>query len=320
MIDNPSGYQFVNGITGGEVIINGHIMPWRDYNYVEGDLPPTDKPECLRGEDPCFLYEAIARLYYLQQGYTESIWTYSPRIIRNFMYLRAGFMRSFYDETWYGDEMFCVRDDFPATLTYTPTDQSSVTKADFSDAFPDYRSTTAIRASDPTDFQGYGINTPLRGDNIRKLFYDLHRLKCMVVNSQRMTLVNVTSNHVDEREMGRTEADWNYEGNKVYPYWGSTGSNWYSIYVLGESIYHTQRAWGSEGTIYLERARSWEASSTGYIDVTFPSDIAFGRYATCTNALLLFSFSGDTTFYSKPTVRRFSLVPATTLSESSVRV
>lgn len=67
MINNAGDYQFVTGITNGEVVIDGHVMPWRVANYTSSS-PATDKPECLRGEDICFLYEGAAR------------WTINPNI------------------------------------------------------------------------------------------------------------------------------------------------------------------------------------------------------------------------------------------------
>lgn len=60
MITSSGDYQYVTGITNGEVLIDGHVMPWREANYTSSS-PATDKPECLRGEDICFLYEGAAR-------------------------------------------------------------------------------------------------------------------------------------------------------------------------------------------------------------------------------------------------------------------
>lgn len=60
MISSAGEYQYVTGITNGELLIDGHVMPWREANYTSSS-PATDKPECLRGEDICFLYEGAAR-------------------------------------------------------------------------------------------------------------------------------------------------------------------------------------------------------------------------------------------------------------------
>lgn len=62
MISSAADYAYVTGISNGEVLINGHIMPWRDVNGELSDALPTDKPECLRGEDICFLYEKKERM------------------------------------------------------------------------------------------------------------------------------------------------------------------------------------------------------------------------------------------------------------------
>lgn len=76
MIDNAADYKFVTGITNGEVLINGHIMPWRDAYYSPDTSPATDNPKCLRGEDICFLYEGGSRkslLYVNPRSYNPKI-------------------------------------------------------------------------------------------------------------------------------------------------------------------------------------------------------------------------------------------------------
>ena len=55
MISSAADYEFVTGITNGEVVIDGDILPVRDtYQDPEG----IQQPRCLRGEDVAFLMEA----------------------------------------------------------------------------------------------------------------------------------------------------------------------------------------------------------------------------------------------------------------------
>ena len=58
MITNAADYQFVQGITNGEVLIDGGIMPARDVAVeTSSNVPPLMQPRCLRGEDMAFLAE-----------------------------------------------------------------------------------------------------------------------------------------------------------------------------------------------------------------------------------------------------------------------
>ena len=58
MITNAADYEFVTGITNGEVLIDGGIMPARDVAVeTQSDVPPLMQPRCLRGEDMAFLAE-----------------------------------------------------------------------------------------------------------------------------------------------------------------------------------------------------------------------------------------------------------------------
>ena len=58
MITNAADYQFVQGITNGEVLIDGGIMPARDVAVqTQSEVPPLMLPRCLRGEDMAFLAE-----------------------------------------------------------------------------------------------------------------------------------------------------------------------------------------------------------------------------------------------------------------------
>lgn len=58
MIDNAADYEFVTGITNGEVLINGGIMPARDVAVqTQSEVPLLMQPRCLRGEDMAFLAE-----------------------------------------------------------------------------------------------------------------------------------------------------------------------------------------------------------------------------------------------------------------------
>ena len=84
--------MFVTGISSNEVLMNGHIMPWRDVNWDPSDtsLNPTDKPECLRGEDLCFLYEGARRLRLLSSTYAPLQYTSSlSRTQINNVYLQV---------------------------------------------------------------------------------------------------------------------------------------------------------------------------------------------------------------------------------------
>lgn len=58
MITNAADYEFVTGITNGEVLIDGGIMPARDVAVETSSVvPPLMLPRCLRGEDMAFLAE-----------------------------------------------------------------------------------------------------------------------------------------------------------------------------------------------------------------------------------------------------------------------
>ena len=58
MINRAADYQFVTGITNGEVLIDGGIMPARDVAaQSQSDVPLLMQPRCLRGEDMAFLAE-----------------------------------------------------------------------------------------------------------------------------------------------------------------------------------------------------------------------------------------------------------------------
>lgn len=58
MITNAADYEFVTGITNGEVLIDGGIMPARDVAVeTSSNVPPLMQPRCLRGEDMAFLAE-----------------------------------------------------------------------------------------------------------------------------------------------------------------------------------------------------------------------------------------------------------------------
>ena len=78
MIDRASDYDLITGITNGEVLINGQIMPWRDANGTGG----TTSPNCLRGEDVCFAREAVARMEHVgTMGHTQPALTaYTPSL------------------------------------------------------------------------------------------------------------------------------------------------------------------------------------------------------------------------------------------------
>ena len=71
IIDSPSDYKFVQGISNGEVLINGQIMPWRDVNHPSA-THGTFAPCCLRGEDKCFLWEKKTRMDRLRFGHINS--------------------------------------------------------------------------------------------------------------------------------------------------------------------------------------------------------------------------------------------------------
>lgn len=84
MLSNASDYDFVQGITNEEVLINGQIMPWRDVNYLSS-MPPTAAPKCLRGEDVCWLWESVnarSKIKAALAPYSEltSVMQYSPKI------------------------------------------------------------------------------------------------------------------------------------------------------------------------------------------------------------------------------------------------
>ena len=327
MIDSPSDYEFVTGITNGQVIINGHILPWRDVNYDPAESPPTDKPECLRGEDVCFLYEAQERLESLFYTSTNT-WTYENKLNRNFMYQRAYSSQRFWDETWYGSLIMCASDTYQTT--YFQSNNEGV-KADFKIAFPNHRTKRADMASDYTYYNLTWDSTlqryrpvPVSGEQIRRIFYDLYRLRSFVVVQQSTSTSGVTAEHVAEREMGDTRADYDYSGHQGYPYWGSIGTSGYHRSILGESQFHTQRRFNNQD-LYFERARSWQASSTGYIEVTSNTGVDYGKYCDCNQALIYLTTSvgnGNNNFpvYTKSTTNGFAVVPATEISDATVRV
>lgn len=81
MIDNPADYEFVTGITNGEVVIDGGIMPARDVALDTWSvLPPLMHPKVLRGEDMAFLAECAGERNTVMEQQQAPQHSYSKKI------------------------------------------------------------------------------------------------------------------------------------------------------------------------------------------------------------------------------------------------
>ena len=85
MIDNAADYEFVTGITNGEVLIDGGIMPARDVALEKAEeeqrvLPPLMHPRCLRGEDMAFLAECAGERNTVMEQSQATAHTYTKNI------------------------------------------------------------------------------------------------------------------------------------------------------------------------------------------------------------------------------------------------
>lgn len=242
MIDNAGSYEFVQGITNGQVLINGHIMPWRDVNYTQTS-PSTDKPECLRGEDICFLYEGATR-WGLSQSLSKL--QYSSKISRQQLYNVWSQIRNhgFYVTLSY------LRPQKTSTFQKLTYATNTINFQTVLDAYSMSTTASDLESASPA------ANSQLSGDYVRSLFKDFSKVKSVLVDTNVASDSPTATQTSEAIENALPSADPATPSNRV---------------IIGEAL-----RCDTSGSTHRSVARRWDNSS-GYMLLSWPySDLAVG--------------------------------------------
>lgn len=179
MLSNAADYDFVTGITNEEVMINGQIMPWRDVNYLSSSMPPTAAPRCLRGEDVCWLWEAVNARMAIRYAITDynsstTMWNYSPSISKMQFAQINNTLRNTYIPSPYG----CWLSSLSSIVTPADVPNSTETYMTFDDCVKGSHLNPTYWGQSPNVnwYSAHGLSS----DQMRNQFYNLGLTQCLM--------------------------------------------------------------------------------------------------------------------------------------------
>lgn len=165
MISSAAEYKWVTGITNGEVVIDGGILPARDAAYNPQGIM---SPRCLRGEDVCFCAEAVhERNFVAESGTAQQPTQYDHTVnVRQWQEIIGGLQRHISN---YDAQNGCyVQPDAVLSAKHSTTLADATHDNLIAFYYPEVIITSAM--CDASDFDP---GQALSGDSVRKVFFDL---------------------------------------------------------------------------------------------------------------------------------------------------
>ena len=174
MISNAADYDYVTGITNGEVVIDGGIMPARD---VASNPQGIMQPECLRGEDVAFLAECAGERNTVMEAQSQQPHAYSRSITASQLGGISTNLARYIRSPQTGTDGLYIKPDYAFSVGHiTPTLAEVQAMLDLQ--------TSLLTAVYPTC--GYvspaasGAPNPFVGDDVRAMFYDAENTRLMI--------------------------------------------------------------------------------------------------------------------------------------------
>lgn len=236
-ITSAADYGFVTGITNGEVVIDGHIMPWRDV-YHPSQTTGLTSPLCLRGEDICFLTEAYKRIQIANGDATPSTWAYDKTVsLSNLNSIRTNILSSLSAGPYRLPLNSPITGD---TSAYSSSSGIAVAKTAFASKLID--TNNLIAAYDWND-------KVLRANNVRKLFYGLQTY------TQSLVECSLTSDHGTNAIM--EDFVENHGGSDVPTPHPQGDFDSYVIWEHSSSKYYSATWWNARATRFRTSATTY---------------------------------------------------------------
>ena len=171
MVTNAADYQWVQGITNGEVVIDGGIMPARDTAY---DPVGIMQPRCLRGEDVCFCAEAVhERNFVAEAGTAQQPMQYDHTV-------NGGAWQEIIGGLWRHISSYDAQSGCYVQPSAELSSKHSTTLADIThDNLIAYFYPEVIITSAMCDASDFDPGRALSGDSVRKVYHDLSQTRRM---------------------------------------------------------------------------------------------------------------------------------------------
>ena len=239
MITNAAQYEFVTGITNGEIVIDGDILPVREtYGEPEG----IKRPRCLRGEDVAFLMEAANERNGVIAGQAE-VTAFSRKVSGSQLatictnlhrHVRSGNASQpcyFKKEFQFEEKSIAVSDSRPGWRFYADREDIAPARLYGGGVMLD-------KSASPGDFGSEGA---LVLSNVRKLFTDVARQRRMYCGDQHLSEQEWWSLGGITSTFDRTVHHYDHSGSDtpVFPPYDNTGVLFYNAHYAGQGDYET---------------------------------------------------------------------------------
>lgn len=274
MLSSAADYKFVTGITNDEVLINGEIMPVRDVEQGSG----ISAPKCLRGEDICYLYEAVSRAQ-LNDGQQKM--SYSNQIRKlpflNVISKMTGWLQTNY--MTYPEKL----SSFNLSTVVSPTQSSARDR--INTVYGAYFTANDVNRS-------IVAATSLSADNVRQMYYDLAKIKSV------LTMPNIADGTHYPTLTLSVQHNPPYSG--VIPKLDTD-----PLMIIGEAYI------GSSDKIIAVRYDNDAGNIVLDVASYYHSCVDIREYGTCDSAVLELYTTSYSSQYTSPNVSTFRTISAT---------